>query len=50
MITMLNEYEVKPVLVFDGMKLKAKDRTAQMRKKLKTDNLKKALELRDQGK
>lgn len=50
MITMLKEYDIKPILIFDGMKLKAKERTAQFRKKLKTANLQKALELKNEGK
>lgn len=32
MINMLVEYNVKPVLVFDGLKLKAKGRINEIRK------------------
>ena len=49
MIGLLKDYNIRPVMVFDGMKLRAKERTSVLRKKVRNDNLKKAFELKDEG-
>ncbi|CAD8208546.1 unnamed protein product [Paramecium pentaurelia] len=49
MLVMLREYEITPILVFDGRNLRAKEKTEQMRKQIKQQNLLKAKELSESG-
>ncbi|CAD8179648.1 unnamed protein product [Paramecium octaurelia] len=49
MLIMLKEYEITPILIFDGRNLRAKEKTEQMRKQIKQQNLLKAKELQESG-
>ncbi|CAD8124281.1 unnamed protein product [Paramecium sonneborni] len=49
MLIMLREYEITPILVFDGRSLRAKQKTEQMRKQIKQQNLIKGKELLQNG-